>query len=115
MTYDAWDVVSVPFPFTNSPQRKRRPALVLSSRAFNAGGHAILAMITSAMHPAWPTDTHIEALRAAGLQRPCCVRLKLFTLDIRFLIAVLGRLADPDRAGVTRALLQTLALSSPGA
>lgn len=112
MTCDTWDVVSVPFPFTDSPQTKRRPALVLSSRPFNERGHVILAMITSAMQPSWPTDTRIEALQAAGLHRPCCVRLKLFTLDTRLLVAILGRLVEPERAGVTRALMGTLSLTS---
>ncbi len=112
MTCEAWDVVSVPFPFTDSPQTKRRPALVLSSRAFNESGHAVLAMITSAMHPAWSTDTPIRELQTAGLHRPCCVRLKLFTLDTRLLVATLGRLAEPERAGVARALMDTLALSA---
>jgi mRNA interferase MazF len=111
MTCDTWDVVSVPFPFTDSSQTKRRPALVLSSRPFNETGHVILAMITSAMQPAWPTDTHIRELQAAGLRRPCCVRLKLFTLDTRLLVATLGRLAEPERAGVTRALMSTLSLT----
>lgn len=112
MICDTWDVVSVPFPFTDSPQTKRRPALVLSSRPFNESGHVILAMITSAMQPAWPTDTHIHELQAAGLRRPCCVRLKLFTLDTRLLVAFLGRLAERERAGVTRALMGTLSLTA---
>jgi mRNA interferase MazF len=112
MTCDTWDVVSVPFPFTDSPQTKHRPALVLSSRSFNDGGLVILAMITSAMDPAWPTDTPIQELQAAGLRRACCVRLKVFTLDTRLLVAALGHLAQPERAGVTRALMGTLTLSS---
>lgn len=111
MICDTWDVVSVPFPFTDSPQTKRRPALVLSSRTFNDSGHVILAMITSAMDPAWPTDTRIRELQAAGLRKPCCVRLKLFTLDSRLLVATLGRLAQSERVSVTKALVGTLPLN----
>jgi len=54
MPCDTWDVVSVPFPFTDSSRTKRRPALVLSARPFNESGHVILTMITSAMQPAGP-------------------------------------------------------------
>jgi len=41
--YEPWDVVVVPFPFTERAGTKRRPALVLSKKAFNENGHTILA------------------------------------------------------------------------
>ena len=49
MVYEPFDVVVVPFPFTDSAQTKRRPALVLSQNTNfgNQNGHSILAMITS--------------------------------------------------------------------
>lgn len=41
--YDPYNVVVVPFPFTDKAKQKPRPALVISSRAFNANqGHVIL-------------------------------------------------------------------------
>lgn len=110
MTSDAWEVVVVPFPFTDRATRKRRPALVLSQRGFNRHGHTVLAMITSAMHEPWPGDTRIEALAAAGLSRPCLVRLKLFTLDNRFLERRAGRLAESDQRRVTIACATHLAV-----
>ena len=49
MIYEPFDVVVVPFPFTDSSRKKRRPALVLSQKAkFGALiEHSVLAMITS--------------------------------------------------------------------
>src|SRR3712207_3275011 len=79
VTCDCWDVVVVPFPFTDKAGTKRRPALVLSSRAFNEHGHTVLAMITTKFHFPWPGDTSITDLVTAGLRSPCIVRLKLFT------------------------------------
>ena len=38
--YERFDVVVVPFPFVDSPTTKPRPALVLSTRAFNAAHDA---------------------------------------------------------------------------
>jgi len=104
-TYERFDVVVVPFPFTDKAANKRRPALVLSSAAtFNrAVGHSVMAMITSAVHAAWPLDTPIGDLAAAGLSAPSVIRLKLFTLDHRFVLRAAGRLAEEDRSGFQRA------------
>lgn len=94
----AFDVVVVPFPFTDRKASKRRPALVLSTQAFNqASRHSVLAMITSAEQSGWMGDCAIENLRAAGLSAPCIARLKLFTLDHRLIIRVCGRLAAADQ------------------
>ena len=66
MGCEAFDVVVVPFPFTDRAASKRRPALVLSdASAFNAAtGQVVLAMITSAKHACWPLDVLIEDLAA---------------------------------------------------
>lgn len=96
MTCEQWAVVAVPFPFTDRAAQKRRPALVISPRAFNRHGHTVMAMITSA--PAdWPGDTVLKDFAAAGLSRPCLVRLKLFTLDNRLIVRSIGKLAEADR------------------
>lgn len=92
------DVVVVPFPFTDRQASKRRPALVLSSAAFNrATRHSVLAMITSADQSSWPGDVAITDLAAAGLSSACLVRLKLFTLDHRLILKRAGKLAANDR------------------
>lgn len=97
MICDPWDVVVVPFPFTEREGVKRRPALVLSQTRFNAGGHTVLAMITTRGHDPWPGDVPIGSPDAAGLRVPSIVRLKLFTLDNRIIIRVIGRLSEADR------------------
>lgn len=104
MTCEAWDVVTVPFPFTDRAAQKRRPALILSQKSFNRQGHALMAMITSSLAP-WPSDTPITHLEASGLSQPCVVRLKLFTLDSRLILRRIGNLADDeDRHHVAEAL-----------
>lgn len=97
MTCKQWDVVVVPFPFTNQPGAKRRPALVLSDRTFNVRGHSVLAMITSSSRRPWPGDVALSDLKSAGLRAACLVRLKLFTLDNRLLVKSIGRLSGVDR------------------
>ncbi|WP_411727766.1 type II toxin-antitoxin system PemK/MazF family toxin [Methyloglobulus sp.] len=100
VTYNRYDIVKVPFPFTDRQSTKTRPALVLSDdKAFNAYiGHSVMAMITSAKHSDWPLDTAIENLTAAGLPASSIIRLKLFTLDNSLILSHLGQLATTDKA-----------------
>ena len=54
MTYKTFDVLVVPFPFTDSAAVKRRPALVLSAEQFqDRSGHLVCAMITSRENRGW--------------------------------------------------------------
>jgi mRNA interferase MazF len=107
--YAPWDVVTVPFPFTDRNQTKKRPALVLSQSDFNRqAGHSVLAMITSAKNSAWPLDIEISDLAVTGLPVPSIIRMKLFTLDQRFIITKLGKLTPKDVYQVQAALNQLL-------
>lgn len=115
MTCERYDVVVVPFPFTDRTASKRRPALVLSdARGFNdPTGHAVLAMITSARNAPWPLDVPVTDLRAAGLPSPSMVRMKWFTLDQRLILRAAGRLAPADRAAVATAVAGVLGSAPP--
>ena len=107
-----FDVVVVPFPFTDRDSSKRRPALVLSSADFNeASGHCVLAVITSADQSRWIGDCPVSKLQPTGLSQPCLVRMKLFTLDQRLVVRVAGSLfkADQKRLKVSWAALLALA------
>lgn len=110
MTFERWEVVRVPFPFTDRNAAKHRPAVVLSDgRAFNGpAGHVVLAMITSAERTSWPLDRRIANLAAAGLPKPSVLRFKLFTLDASLVGGVVGKLAPPDRKAAAVALRQVL-------
>jgi mRNA-degrading endonuclease toxin of MazEF toxin-antitoxin module len=100
---ETWDVVTVPFPFTDREGSKRRPALVVSAESFNRSGHSVLAMITTS-NVSWPTDSPLTQLSSCGLSRPCVVRLKLFTLDNRLIIKRIGHLAEEDKNRVAQTL-----------
>jgi len=105
-----FDVVVVPFPFTDKAAAKRRPALVISNAsAFNRrAAHSVMAMITSADNASWPLDASLTNLASAGLPSPSVVRMKLFTLDHRFVIRKSGRLATRDAALVEASLAALL-------
>ena len=109
MTFESFDVVVVPFPFTDRRAAKRRPALIVSSANFNrAHEQSILAMITSAWSD-WPSDVAIQGWREAGLNVPCKVRFKLFTLDDTLIVRKLGTLSKRDGEAVEKALGGVLA------
>lgn len=102
---DAFDVLVVPFPFTDRAADKRRPAVALSGAEANqATGHTVCAMITSAENAPWPYDVRIDDLAAAGLPAPSVIRLKWFTIDNRLILRRAGSLSSRDQ----RALKQTI-------
>ena len=109
MTFESLDVVVVPFPFTDRQAAKRRPALIISSANFNrAHEQSILAMITSAGSD-WPSNVAIQGWREAGLNVPCKVRFKLFTLDDALVVRKLGTLSRRDGEAVKKAVGRVLA------
>ena len=112
MAYKPFEVVVVPFPFTDRKSDKRRPALILSDDIkFNKpSGHAVLAMITSQKNPDWPLDTAITSIRRTGLTAPSKVRMKLFTLDSRLIVKKIGTLTNRDKKAVGKALQSLLGI-----
>jgi mRNA interferase MazF len=110
VTCKPYDVVVVPFPFTDRLASKRRPALALSSEVFSAGsGHTVLTMITSLANPPWPMDIAIDA-GAAGLRAPSRIRMKIFTLDNRLILQKVGSLTEMDRRAVAAVVQQLFAV-----
>jgi mRNA interferase MazF len=104
VTFRRWDIVSVPFPFVEGHATKRRPALVVSTDAFHRAHNACFgAMITTArdMRDMRPDDIEIAELSAAGLPRPCVIRLaRLATFEWSDLIRRAGTLHRRERPAV---------------
>ena len=100
MISDQWDVVRVPFPFTDKDITKKRPALVLSKGTFNAAsGHTVMAMITKRNNIGWPHDYDVKHGQQAGLRLPSRIRMKIFTIENSLILDRLGRLQAVDVAG----------------
>ena len=100
-TFEPWDIVKVPFPYTDRPVRQRRPALVIAAGELEtAHGLLWLSMITSAANRAWDGDVAISDADAAGLPIPSIVRLaKIATIEARD-AERLGILPGADRGAV---------------
>jgi mRNA interferase MazF len=103
--FKAFDIVAVPFPFTDRDAAKRRPALVISNERFNQSHQQlILAMITTATDDLWPSDVTLSNWQKAGLKVACRCRLKLFTLDQSLILSTIGTLSAKDIKAVRAAL-----------
>jgi mRNA interferase MazF len=81
--YSQFDVVVVPFPFTDSAATKRRPALIISEAGmFNTSMQkGVMAMITTATHQSWALDVVIADLSAAGLNAESIIGMKLLSIS----------------------------------
>jgi mRNA interferase MazF len=112
VNYNIFDVVVVPFPFTDRNTEKRRPALVLSDhKNFNdISENCVLAMITSAKNSDWPLDAPINSIKETGLPAPSKVRMKLFTLDNRLILKKIGGLSAKDQKTVKESLQKLMLL-----
>ena len=109
-SFDAWDVVKVPFPYTDRPVRQQRPALIVAAGTLEAE-HGLLwvLMITSAENRGWPTDVAVSDLTMAGLPAPSVVRsAKIATIEARDAQRI-GRLPPSDCVKVAAQLADTLA------
>ena len=108
--YKLYDVVVVPFPFTDRDATKRRPALVVSDSNSLSIDKSILAMITSSSHQPWPLDVTIEDLSSTGLNSPSIIRMKLFTLDNSLILQKIGKLSQQDAEEISFNLSQAFGL-----
>lgn len=110
--FKQYDVVVVPFPFTDKLASKRRPAVVLSYPDAVGQGRSILAMVTSSEHDSWPNDALILDIKTAGLTIPCRIRFKLFTVDHELIIRTLGNLSNADQVSVQKSIHNIFTLKS---
>ena len=101
------DVLVVPFPFTDQTATKRRPAVVVSSEAYNRDRPDLILMaITSQLRPtAMVDEVAIVEWQAAGLLKPSVIKPVVITIESSLGIRKLGKLGSDDQ----RALHQVLA------
>ncbi|MBB4268012.1 type II toxin-antitoxin system PemK/MazF family toxin [Roseospira visakhapatnamensis] len=105
--FERWDVVKVPYPYTNRPVTEHRPALV-AAVIEEGPGLLWVVMITSAANRAWPGDVPIVDPGAAGLPAPSVIRTaKITTIDAA-LASRLGTLPDAERHPVRTSLARRL-------
>lgn len=106
MNYKKWDIVLVPFPFTDLSAVKKRPGLIISPNEYNGDQDVVIAFVTSKI------DTHhrmgdykIREWEKSSLPKPSMIRMKFTTIDKSIIIKTLGRLQKKDSDEFSQALI----------
>ena len=97
MTFKPWDIVLIPFPFTDLSATKKRPAVVVSSETYNSGQDVMLLFLTSNVSATpRPGDYLLAEWETANLPKPSMIRMKLMTLDKDLILKKLGEIQEGD-------------------
>lgn len=100
MIFKQGDIVLVPFPFTDQSAVKQRPAVVMSSEAYNlVHPDLILAPVTSQIHHA-PDEVSLNDWQSAGLLKTSAVKPILSSFDNLLIKRHLGTLSNSDLQSV---------------
>ncbi|MBA4124744.1 MAG: type II toxin-antitoxin system PemK/MazF family toxin [Acidobacteria bacterium] len=106
MNYKKWEIVLVPFPFTDLSSVKRRPALIVSPDIYNAGKDLVIAYITSQLNlPSRVGDYKLKKWKEAGLLKSSIIKMKFATIDKTIIVKTVSELADVDREEIEKILL----------
>ena len=97
INYKKWEIILVPFPFTNLTSSKKRPALIISPDEYNNEMDVVIAFITSKLDlPYRFGDYKIKNWKEANLPKPSMIRRKFATIDKSIIKKKLGKLSKED-------------------
>ena len=97
MHYKKWEIVLVPFPFTDLTTTKKRPALIISPNEYNEKLDVVIAFITSKLDLEYRIgDYKIQEWEKSNLPKPSMLRMKFATIDKSIIRKKLGRLIEND-------------------
>ncbi|WMU93325.1 hypothetical protein EMOOHJMP_00131 [Microcystis phage MaAM05] len=103
MTYSKYEVVVVPFPFTENPgKQKPRPVVILSNQAFSRETGNFLGLMISSTGKHTVFDTEIQDLESVGLVFESWLKPKVATLPVMFVKISLGTLSKADQQAMDR-------------
>lgn len=99
MAYRFGDVVLVPFPFTDQTQAKKRPAVVISSEAYQRERPDLILMaVTSQFRPTTTVgEVAVQDWQGAGLLKPSVIKPVITTVEQGLVLKTLGRLKEADQ------------------
>ncbi len=104
--FEFGDVVLVPFPFTDQSATKKRPAVVISSPAYNAARPDLIIMaVTSQLKPTNSFgEVIVDQWREAGLLKPSAIKPVITTIEKGLVIKSMGKLSGEDQRSLREAV-----------
>ena len=105
-SYSFGDIVLVPFPFTDQTGIKKRPAVIVSSAAYNTARREVVIMaVTSQARPAGAIgEVQVKDWKGAGLIKPSVVKPVITTIEASLVIRRLGQLKKEEQETLRKAI-----------
>ena len=110
--YERGDVVLVPFPFSNQTDAKKRPAVIISSDAYNniSSDIVIMAITSQTEKTTGIGECLIHDWRDAGLLKPSAIKPAISTIEQTLVLKKLGKISLQDLTSMDTALKEFLAI-----
>ena len=104
------DVVLVPFPFTDQSGAKKRPAVVVSSSAYNTARRDVIIMAITGQvrQPLNFGEAPVSNWQAAGLVKPSMFKPVFATIEQSLVARTMGALSAPDLSALREAIGQII-------
>ncbi|MBI5749762.1 MAG: type II toxin-antitoxin system PemK/MazF family toxin [Nitrospinae bacterium] len=112
IVYKKGDVVLVPFPFSNQTAAKKRPAVIISSDAYNniSSDIVIMAITSQTEKTIGIGECLIRDWQNAGLLKPSAVKPAISTIERTLVLKKLGKFSPQDLISTDEVLKEFLAL-----
>lgn len=103
--FATWDIIVVPFPYSDRLAEKRRPALVVSDPALEEETGMLWVVMITGSDPGHRGAIPVREPDPTGLGRPSWVRpSKVTTIETARVVRRAGTLAQADRGAVRQSL-----------
>ena len=110
--YEKGDVVLVPFPFSDQTAIKKRPAVIITSSAYNeiSSDIIIMAVTSQTEKTTGIGECLIQDWQDAGLLKPSAIKPAISTIEQMLVLKKLGRLSHQDLTTLDAILEELLEL-----
>ena len=111
MIYEQWDIVLLPFPFTDLKSSKKRPSVIISPKSYNSNQDVVVLFVTSNMNTSPKTgDYKIKEWKASDLPKPSLIRMKFATIDRDYILKKIGSLQEEDISSIKQVITDFFSL-----
>ena len=111
LAYRFGEILLVPFPFTDQTGSKKRPAVIVSSSAYNTARRDLIIMaVTSQLRPsAMFGEVFVRDWQTAKLLKPSAIKPVITTIEQPLVIRRLGAHSAHDQEALRNAIIAIIA------